>query len=69
MDEIIGLFSLSHEQNKARFNYAVARKQRRSQFKRMLNGYFFGCASARNLWGKSFMRCCFARNNSITKKL
>ena len=36
---IIGLFSLSHEQNKARFNYAVARKQRRSQFKR---NYFFG---------------------------
>ena len=35
---IIGLFSLSHEQNKARFNYAVARKQRRSQFRRMLNG-------------------------------
>ena len=32
---IIGLFSLSHEQNKARFNYAVARKQRRSQFKRI----------------------------------
>ena len=32
MDEIIGLFSLSHEQNKARFNYAMARKQRRSQF-------------------------------------
>ena len=29
MDEIIGLFSLSHEQNKARFNYAMARKQRR----------------------------------------
>ncbi len=26
---IIGLFSLSHEQNKARFNYAMARKQRR----------------------------------------
>ena len=26
---IIGLFSLSHEQNKARFNYAVARRQRR----------------------------------------
>ena len=26
MDEIIGLFSLSHEQNKARFNYAMARK-------------------------------------------
>ena len=44
MDEIIGLFSLSHEQNKARFNYAVARKQRRSQFKRMLNGIIFlGC--------------------------
>ena len=41
---IIGLFSLSHEQNKARFNYAVARKQRRSQFKRMLNGWF-GVAS------------------------
>ena len=41
MDEIIGLFSLSHEQNKARFNYAVARKQRRSQFKRMLNGIIF----------------------------
>ena len=41
---IIGLFSLSHEQNKARFNYAVARKQRRSQFKRMLNGIIFlGC--------------------------
>ena len=39
---IIGLFSLSHEQNKARFNYAVARKQRRSQFKRMLNGIIFG---------------------------
>ena len=56
MDEIIGLFSLSHEQNKARFNYAVARKQRRSQFKRMLNGYFFGCASARNLWGKSLIK-------------
>ena len=37
---IIGLFSLSHEQNKARFNYAVARKQRRSQFKRMLNGIY-----------------------------
>ena len=32
MDEIIGLFSLSHEQNNARFNYAMARKQRRSQF-------------------------------------
>ena len=29
MDEIIGLFSLSHEQNNARFNYAMARKQRR----------------------------------------
>ena len=41
---IIGLFSLSHEQNKARFNYAVARKQRRSQFKRNLNGYFLGVA-------------------------
>ena len=41
---IIGLFSLSHEQNKARFNYAVARKQRRSQFRRMLNGIIFlGC--------------------------
>ena len=26
---IIGLFSLSHEQNNARFNYAMARKQRR----------------------------------------
>ena len=26
---VIGLFSLSHEQNKARFNYAVARRQRR----------------------------------------
>ena len=26
---IIGLFSLSHEQNKARFDYAMARKQRR----------------------------------------
>ena len=37
---IIGLFSLSHEQNKARFNYAVARKQRRSQFKRNLYGWF-----------------------------
>ena len=37
---IIGLFSLSHEQNKARFNYAVARKQRRSQFKRNLNGFY-----------------------------
>ena len=37
---IIGLFSLSHEQNKARFNYAVARKQRRSQFKRNLYGIF-----------------------------
>ena len=50
MDEIIGLFSLSHEQNKARFNYAMARKQRRSQFKRNLNGYF-GVADARNLGG------------------
>ena len=29
MDELIGLFSLSHEQNNARFNYAMARKQRR----------------------------------------
>ena len=29
LKRIIGLFSLSHEQNKARFNYAVARKQRR----------------------------------------
>ena len=38
---IIGLFSLSHEQNKARFNYAVARKQRRSQFIRNLDGCFF----------------------------
>ena len=28
----------------------------------------WGCF-ARNLWGKSFMRCCFARNNSITKKI
>ena len=37
---IIGLFSLSHEQNKARFNYAVARKQRRSQFKRNLYGFY-----------------------------
>ena len=36
MDEIIGLFSLSHEQNKARFNYAMARKQRRMP---ILNGY------------------------------
>ena len=48
---IIGLFSLSHEQNKARFNYAVARKQRRNQFRRMLNGYFFSCLKARNLGG------------------
>ena len=37
---IIGLFSLSHEQNKARFNYAVARKQRRSQFRRNLYGFY-----------------------------
>ena len=36
MDEIIGLFSLSHEQNNARFNYAMARKQRRMP---ILNGY------------------------------
>ena len=76
MDEIIGLFSLSHEQNKApfygtfsrhditrtssvlliwlnenvRFNYAVARKQRRSQFKRNLNGYF-GVARAQEIFG------------------
>ncbi len=26
-----------------------------SEFKRMLDG-FFGCASARNLWGKSLMK-------------
>ena len=38
---IIGLFSLSHEQNKARFNYAVARKQRRSQFRRNLDGFYW----------------------------
>ena len=37
---IVGLFSLSHEQNKARFNYAVAREQRRSQFKRNLYGFY-----------------------------
>ena len=36
-----------------------------SEFKRMLNGYFLGGCFARNLWRKSFMRCCFARNNSI----
>ena len=27
-----------------------------SEFRRMLNGYFFGCASARNLWRKSLMK-------------
>ena len=48
---IIGLFSLSHEQNKARFNYAVARKQRRSQFKRMLYGIIFLVARAQEIFG------------------
>ena len=48
---IIGLFSLSHEQKKARFNYAVARKQRRSQFKRMLNGIIFLVARAQEIFG------------------
>ena len=47
---IIGLFSLSHEQNKARFNYAVARKQRRSQFKRNLYGWF-GVACRQEIFG------------------
>ena len=46
---IIGLFSLSHEQNKARFNYAMARKQRRSQFRRNLNGCFGGCWRKKSL--------------------
>ena len=55
MTRIIGLFSLSHEQNKARFNYAVARKQRRSQFRRMLNGCFFS-SYARNLMWKSVLK-------------
>ena len=48
---IIGLFSLSHEQNKARFNYAVARKQRRSQFKRMLNGIIFWGVASQEIFG------------------
>ena len=52
---IIGLFSLSHEQNKARFNYAVARKQRRSQFKRNLNGYF-GVARAQEILEEIFLK-------------
>ena len=31
----------------------------------MLNGYFFGCASARNLWGKSLIKIWpMARNQS-----
>ena len=35
-----------------------------SEFRRMLNGYFFGCASARNLWGKSLIKIWpVARNN------
>ena len=48
------MFSLSHEQNKARFNYAVARKQRRSQFKRNLNGYF-GVARAQEILEEIFV--------------
>ena len=52
-----GLFSLSHEQNNARFDYAMTRKQRRSQFIRILYGCFGGCF-ARNLLWKSFLRCC-----------
>ena len=65
---IIGLFSLSHEQNKARFNYAVARKQRRSQFKRMLNGIIFLVA-----YGKKSLEEIFfkewpeARNDLFTQ--
>ena len=51
---IIGLFSLSHEQNKARFNYAVARKQRRSQFRRMLNGIIFLVARAQEILEEIF---------------
>ena len=31
----------------------------------MLNGWFFGCASARNLWGKSLIKIWpMARNQS-----
>ena len=32
-----------------------------SEFKRILDGCFWGCF-ARNLWRKSCLRCCFARN-------
>ena len=33
------------------------------QFKRILDGWIFGLPTARNLWGKSCLRCCVARNN------
>ena len=42
MDEIIGLFSLSHEQNNARFNYAMARKQRRMPIYTDIRRMFLG---------------------------
>ena len=29
----------------------------------MLDGLFLGSLKARNLWRKSCLRCCFARNN------
>ena len=62
---IIGLFSLSHEQNKARFNYAVARKQRRSQFKRMLNGIIFLVAYGKKSLEEIFFKdVADARNQS-----
>ena len=60
---IIGLFSLSHEQNKARFNYAVARKQRRSQLKRMLNGIIFLVA-----YGKKSLEEIFNKNMAYGQK-
>ena len=40
---------------KARFNYAVARKQRRSQFKRNLDGYF-GVAQAQEILEEIFFK-------------
>ena len=40
---------------KARFNYAVARKQRRSQFKRNLDGYF-GVARAQEILEEIFFK-------------
>ena len=53
---IIGLFSLSHEQNKARFNYAMARKQRRMPIYTEFIRMFWGLPTARNLWRKSLMK-------------